>query len=165
MVACYVIGSLTVGKFVLKKSDGVKAWNVPTQASRKAKLQFVHFYIRENDAKAYCDPKLSLSLLTTHQISYLQDLQLPKDQWLELFKAIDNGDGSNWFPSGIALIANREPANRRFLSLSYLRLQLPYRRPVYSASFRRCPTRMRMLVILKLLQRLATHLIVKPSQR
>lgn len=162
---CRCLGSITGGKFCLKMCDGEQACNVPTHATRKAKLQFDHFYIRENDAKAYCDPKLSLSLLTTDQISYLQDLQLPKDQWLELFKAIDNGDGSNWFPSGIASIANREPANRRFLSLSYLRLQLPHRRPVYSASFRRCPTRMRMLVILKLPQRLATHLIVKPCQR
>jgi len=106
---CRCLGSITGGKFCLKMCDGEQACNVPTHATRKAKLQFDHFYIRENDAKAYCDPKLSLSLLTTDQISYLQDLQLPKDQWLELFKAIDNGDGSNWFPSDIASIADRVP--------------------------------------------------------
>jgi len=92
------LGSITGGKFCLKLCDGEQSCNVPTHASRKAKLAVDHFYIKENETKAYCDPKLRVALLTATQLKILQELQLPKDQWVELFKAVEAGDLSAWFP-------------------------------------------------------------------
>jgi hypothetical protein len=98
---CRCLGSITGGKLCLKMCDGKQACNVPTYATRKAKLQVDHYYIRENDTKAYCNPKLNMALLTESQASQLRDLQLTKEQWIELFKSVESGDSSNWFPGVI----------------------------------------------------------------
>jgi len=105
---CRCLGSITGGKFCLKMCDGEQACNVPTHAPRKAKLQVDHYYIRENDTKAYCDPKLNMTLLTESQASQLRDLQLTKEQLIEFFKSVESGDSSNWFPDVIESSSTHE---------------------------------------------------------
>jgi hypothetical protein len=105
---CRCLGSITGGKFCLKMCDGKQACNVPTHATRKAKLQVDHYYIRENDTKAYCDPRLNMTLLTESQASQLRDLQLTKEQWIEFFKSVESGDSSNWFPDVIESSSTHE---------------------------------------------------------
>jgi len=97
------LGSITGGKFCLKLCDGEDACNVPTHSTRKAKLQIDHFYVKETDSKAFCEPKLSMILLSDKQREHLHSLNLTKDNWVQLFLSVEKGELAPWFPGDLVL--------------------------------------------------------------
>jgi hypothetical protein len=91
-------GSIGGSKICVRPCSGGKSCGIPTHGSRKAKVVVDAFYVMENDQKIYAEPKLHAVELSDDQRLLLQSRELTREQWANVFLAIDQGEFPDWMP-------------------------------------------------------------------
>jgi hypothetical protein len=90
------LGNIGGSKICVRPCVDGKSCGILSHGSRKAKVVVESFYVLENEHKLYNEPKLAAGLLTEKQQEHLGAKAFTRDQWVDLFTAIELGNLPDW---------------------------------------------------------------------
>ncbi len=99
------LGNIGGSKICVRPCVDGKSCGILSHGSRKAKVVVESFYVLENEHKLYNEPKLSASLLTKQQQDLLGTKTFTREQWVDLFNAIELGNLPDW----LIVVTSPEP--------------------------------------------------------
>jgi len=89
-------GQIGTAKFCLKPKSGPGSCDAASHVKVPFEFPPHSLYIKENEIRAWCDPRFESSFLSSDQLHHLLSIKLPRDEWIMLFDLLTVGIAPEW---------------------------------------------------------------------
>jgi len=89
-------GQIGSSKFCLKPKAGPGYCDAASHVKVPFEFPPKSLYVKENEIRAWCEPRFDESLLAPEQLHHLLSLKLPKENWIALFESLELGVAPDW---------------------------------------------------------------------
>jgi hypothetical protein len=89
-------GQIGTAKFCLKPKTGFGSCDAASHVKSPFEFPAKSLYLKENEIRAWCEPRFDASFLSPEQLHLLLGLRLPKEEWVELFELLLVGIAPGW---------------------------------------------------------------------
>lgn len=93
------LGNISGSKFCTKMCVDGRSCGIPTHASRKFRASSDHVYILEAETKAFCEPRLEITVLDDKQLALLLSQHFTKEKWTSIIVSMEQGSYPEWLLS------------------------------------------------------------------